>query len=70
VTSGVDTHLDIHVAAALDHVAAALDRLGALLGTERFDTDPRWLQSVVFILLEALQCAQRARPQSRDPGAA
>ncbi len=30
VTGGVDTHLDVHV-------AAALDPLGALLGTERFD---------------------------------
>jgi transposase len=33
VTGGVDTHLDVHV-------AAALDPLGALLATERFDTDP------------------------------
>ena len=33
VTGGVDTHLDVHV-------AAALDPLGALLGTERFGTDP------------------------------
>jgi transposase len=33
VTGGVDTHLDVHV-------AAALDPLGTLLGTERFDTDP------------------------------
>jgi transposase len=32
VTGGVDTHLDVHV-------AAALDPLGALLGTERFNTD-------------------------------
>ena len=32
VTGGVDTHLDVHV-------AAALDPLGGLLGTERFDTD-------------------------------
>ena len=45
VTGGVDTHLDVHV-------AAALDPLGALLGTERFDTDPAgykalltWLES-------------------------
>jgi transposase len=45
VTGGVDTHLDVHV-------AAALDPLGALLGTERFDTDPSgykallsWLES-------------------------
>jgi len=33
VTGGVDTHLDVHV-------AAALDPLGALLGTESFRTDP------------------------------
>ena len=45
VTGGVDTHLDVHV-------AAALDPLGAVLGTERFDTDPAgykallaWLES-------------------------
>ena len=33
MTGGVDTHLDVHV-------AAVLDPLGSLLGTERFDTDP------------------------------
>jgi len=33
VTGGVDTHLDVHV-------AAALDELGALLGTESFATTP------------------------------
>jgi transposase len=45
VTGGVDTHLDVHV-------AAALDPLGALLGTERFGTGPAgykalltWLKS-------------------------
>ncbi len=32
VTGGVDTHLDVHV-------AAALDPLGGLLGTERFETN-------------------------------
>ena len=31
MTGGVDTHLDVHV-------AAALDPLGGLLGTERFET--------------------------------
>jgi len=31
VTGGVDTHLDVHV-------AAALDPLGALLGSEPFET--------------------------------
>jgi transposase len=45
VTGGVDTHLDVHV-------AAALDPLGGLLGTERFETNPAgyktllaWLES-------------------------
>ena len=45
VTGGVDTHLDVHV-------AAALDPLGALLGTESFGTDSTgykallsWLES-------------------------
>ena len=33
VTGGVDTHLDVHV-------AAALDPLGGLLGTEPFETAP------------------------------
>jgi hypothetical protein len=33
VTGGADTHLDVHV-------AAALDPLGALLGTERIGADP------------------------------
>jgi transposase len=32
ITGGVDTHLDVHV-------AAALDPLGGLLGTERFEAD-------------------------------
>ena len=45
ITGGVDTHLDVHV-------AAALDPLGGLLGTERFETDSAgykallsWLES-------------------------
>src|SRR4029453_13475014 len=33
ITGGVDTHLEVHVAAALDHQ-------GALLGVESFDTTP------------------------------
>jgi len=33
VTGGVDTHLDVHVAAALDH-------LGGLLGSKAFETTP------------------------------
>jgi transposase len=33
VTGGVDTHLDVHVAAVLDH-------RGALLGVESFETTP------------------------------
>ncbi len=45
ITGGVDTHLDVHV-------AAALDPLGGLLGTESFATDSAgyeallaWLES-------------------------
>jgi transposase len=45
VTGGVDTHLDVHV-------AAALDPLGGLLGTERFETNAagykallKWLEA-------------------------
>jgi transposase len=45
ITGGVDTHLDVHV-------VAALDGLGALIGTESFETTPagyrqalRWLRS-------------------------
>jgi transposase len=45
ITGGVDTHLDVHV-------AAALDERGALLGVERFETTTagyrklaRWLES-------------------------
>jgi hypothetical protein len=34
ITGGVDTHLDVHV-------AAALDERGSLLGTESFPTTPR-----------------------------
>ena len=33
ITGGVDTHRDVHV-------AAALDPLGGLLGSESFATDP------------------------------
>ena len=33
VTGGVDTHLDVHV-------AAALDQIGGLLGVESFPTTP------------------------------
>jgi transposase len=33
ITGGVDTHLEVHVAAALDHQ-------GALLGVESFETTP------------------------------
>src|SRR5271155_1187078 len=45
VTGGVDTHLDVHV-------AAALDTLGGLLGSRAFETSPSgfaellaWLES-------------------------
>jgi transposase len=67
VTGGVDTHLDVHV-------AAALDPLGALLGTERFGADPAgyqallaWLESfgaVRKVGVEALVPMGRAWPGS------
>jgi transposase len=40
ITGGVDTHRDVHV-------AAALDPLGGLLGTESFTTDPRGYQALL-----------------------
>jgi transposase len=40
VTGGVDTHLDVHV-------AAALDPLGSLLGSKAFDTTPVGYQSLL-----------------------
>ena len=43
VTGGVDTHLEIHVAAALDPV-------GALLGTAPFSTTPRGYQDLLVWL--------------------
>ena len=43
VTGGVDTHLEIHV-------AAALDPLGALLGTAPFPTTPRGYQDLLVWL--------------------
>jgi hypothetical protein len=40
ITGGVDTHLDVHV-------AAALDPLGGLLGTERFETSSAGYKSLL-----------------------
>ena len=40
ITGGVDTHLDVHV-------AAALDERGALLGTESFATTPKGYQALL-----------------------
>src|SRR5438067_8946881 len=40
VTGGVDTHLDVHLAAALDHI-------GGLLGVESFPTTPAGHRSLV-----------------------
>jgi transposase len=40
VTGGVDTHLDVHV-------AAALDPLGTLLGSESFETTPAGYRSLL-----------------------
>ena len=56
VTGGVDTHLDVHV-------AAALDPLGALLGSEAFDTTPtgyklllEWLESFGAVTKVGVEC--------------
>jgi transposase len=43
VTGGVDTHLDVHVAAALDPV-------GGLLGTEGFTADPAGYKAMLLWL--------------------
>lgn len=40
VTGGVDTHLDVHV-------AAALDAIGGVLGVESFSTTPKGYRSLV-----------------------
>lgn len=40
ITGGVDTHLDVHV-------AAALDERGALLGVESFDTTPEGYKALL-----------------------
>ncbi len=40
ITGGVDTHLDVHV-------AAALDERGALLGIESFSTTPRGYRALL-----------------------
>ena len=45
VTGGVDTHLDVHV-------AAALDQRGGLLGTRSFPTTPAGYRSLVWWLRE------------------
>jgi hypothetical protein len=45
ITGGVDTHLDTHV-------AAALDPLGRLVGTQSFPADPAGYQSRLAWLQE------------------
>ena len=44
ITGGVDTHLDVHVAAALDHI-------GGLLGVEAFDTTGAGYEALLVWLL-------------------
>ncbi len=44
ITGGVDTHLDVHV-------AAALDRIGGLLGTASFPTTPAGYEQLADWLL-------------------
>jgi transposase len=55
ITGGVDTHLDVHV-------AAALDERGALLAVESFDTTPAgyralldWLRSFGEVVLVGVE---------------
>ncbi len=55
ITGGVDTHLDVHVAAALDHI-------GGLLGVESFPADGpgyrqllSWLQSFGTVVLVGVE---------------
>ncbi len=55
ITGGVDTHLDVHVAAALDHI-------GGLLGVESFPADAAgyrrmlvWLQSFGTVVLVGVE---------------
>lgn len=54
VTGGVDTHLDVHV-------AAALDPLGALLGTAQFHASAAGYRQ----LLAWLRQLRRGRPRRR-----
>ena len=63
ITGGVDTHLDVHV-------AAALDERGALLGVESFSTTPRgyrallgWLEG--FGTLELVGCRRDRQLRGR-----
>jgi hypothetical protein len=56
ITGGVDTHLDVHVGAALDHI-------GGLLGVESFPADGpgyrrllEWLQSFGTLVLVGTPC--------------
>ena len=58
VTGGVDTHLDVHV-------AAALDPLGGLLGTERFETDAAGYKALLGWLELS---ATSPKSASRAPG--
>ncbi|MDF1597921.1 MAG: hypothetical protein P1T08_17720 [Acidimicrobiia bacterium] len=44
ITGGVDTHLDVHV-------AAALDRIGGLLGVAEFDTTQAGYEALLAWLL-------------------
>jgi IS30 family transposase len=67
MTGGVDTHLDVHV-------AAALDPLGGLLGTESFSTDPAGYKALVpgrgELRRELARClrSSRAQRKPRVPG--
>ena len=63
ITGGVDTHLDVHV-------AAALDEHGGLLGTESFPTTPAGYRELVewFASLGAVVMVGVEGPAATAPG--
>lgn len=60
VTGGVDTHLDLNV-------AAALDGIGGLLGVEEFPTTPAGNRQLLG-WLSGFNCDAARRARRRHPG--
>ena len=63
ITGGVDTHLDVHV-------AAALDERGALLGTKSFPTTPKGYEAMLGWLesFDGLSSWVSKAPSATAPG--